>query len=82
MEPIYDPVRLRQPKLREFAFQAAWIATVAETVNDLEDLLGDLPPKRATPPGLHHALALGLRLHGGGPDVGPGVSRCGRVGAA
>ena len=44
MEPIYDPVRLRQPKLREFAFQAAWIATVAETVADLDNLLVDLPP--------------------------------------
>jgi len=44
MEPIYDPVRLRQSKLREFALQAAWIATVAETVSDLADLLVDLPP--------------------------------------
>src|SRR5215213_7799638 len=43
MEPIYDPVRLRQSKLREFALQAAWIATVAETVADLADLLVDLP---------------------------------------
>jgi hypothetical protein len=41
---IYDPVRLGLPKLRVFAFQAAWIATLAETVDDLDDLLVDLPP--------------------------------------
>jgi hypothetical protein len=41
---IYDPVRLRQPKLREFAFQAAIIATLAAMAHDLEDLLIDLPP--------------------------------------
>jgi hypothetical protein len=44
MELIYDNARLRQPQLREFAFHAACIATVAETVNDLADLLVDLPP--------------------------------------
>ena len=44
MVHIYDPVRIRHPKLREFAYQAAWIATVAEATSDLEDLLGDVPP--------------------------------------
>jgi hypothetical protein len=44
MVHIYDPVRIRHPKLREFAFQAAWIATVAEAASDLEDLLADVPP--------------------------------------
>ena len=44
LEPIDDPVHLQQPKLREFAFQAAWIATVAETDADLDNLLVDLPP--------------------------------------
>ena len=46
MEPIDDPVRLRQRTLREFAFQAAWIATVAETVDDLDNLLVDPPQLR------------------------------------
>jgi hypothetical protein len=44
MTRIYDPTRLRPPKLRECAYQAAWIATLAEAANDLEDLLVDVPP--------------------------------------
>ena len=45
MVRIYDPVRITHPRLREFAFQAAWISTVAEAANDLEDLLVDVPPE-------------------------------------
>jgi hypothetical protein len=44
MVHIYDPVRIRHPKLREFAYQAAWIATGAEAASDVEDLLIDVPP--------------------------------------
>jgi len=44
MVRLYDPIRIRHAKLREFAFQAAWIATVAEAASDLEDLLVDMPP--------------------------------------
>jgi hypothetical protein len=29
MGPIDDPAQLTHPRLREFAYQAAWIATVA-----------------------------------------------------
>lgn len=43
MAHIYDPVRISHPKLRECAYQAAWIATVAEAASDLEDLLVDVP---------------------------------------
>ena len=43
MEPIYDPVRHTHPTLQEFAMIAAGIATLAETVDDLEDLLIELP---------------------------------------
>ena len=44
MVRIYDPARIRHPRLREFAYQAAWIATVTEAASDLEDLLVDVPP--------------------------------------
>ena len=44
MVRIYDPVRITNKKLREFAYQAAWIATVAESAGDVEDLLVDVPP--------------------------------------
>ena len=44
MVRIYDPARITHPRLREFAYQAAWIATVAESASDLEDLLVDVPP--------------------------------------
>src|ERR671916_592911 len=50
MVRIYDPVRITHPKLREFAYQAAWISTVAETANDLEDLLVDVPPEERVLP--------------------------------
>jgi hypothetical protein len=43
MEPIYEPGGLTHPKLQEFALIAAWIATLAETIDDLEDLLIALP---------------------------------------
>ena len=43
MEPIYEPGGLTHPKLQEFAMIAAWIDTLAETVDDLEDLLIELP---------------------------------------
>ena len=45
MVRLYDPIRIRHVKLREFAYQAAWIATVAEAASDLEDLLADMPPE-------------------------------------
>ena len=43
MEPIYEPGGLTHPKLQEFALIAAGIATLAETIDDLEDLLIALP---------------------------------------
>jgi hypothetical protein len=50
MVRLYDPVRITHPRLREFAYQAAWIATVAEAASDLEDLLVDVPPEERTLP--------------------------------
>jgi hypothetical protein len=50
MVRLYDPVRITHPRLREFAYQAAWIATVAESASDLEDLLVDVPPEERTLP--------------------------------
>ena len=50
MEPIYDPVRITHSRLREFAYQAAWIATVTEASSDLEDLLVDVPPEERVLP--------------------------------
>jgi hypothetical protein len=50
MVRIHDPVRITHPRLREFAYQAAWIATVAESASDLEDLLVDVPPEERTLP--------------------------------
>jgi hypothetical protein len=50
MVRLYDPVRITHPRLREFAYQAAWIATVAESASDLEDLLLDVPPEERTLP--------------------------------
>jgi hypothetical protein len=41
--PIYDSAQLTHPQLREFAVQAAWISSVAEFSNDVEDLLSDVP---------------------------------------
>jgi hypothetical protein len=43
MAPIYEPAQLTDPKLKEFAVIAAWIDTLAETIDDLEDLLIELP---------------------------------------
>jgi hypothetical protein len=43
MGRIYDLAQLKPAMLRECAYQAARIATVAEAVSDLEDLLGDVP---------------------------------------
>ena len=45
MTRIYDPAGLRHPTLRECAYHAAWIATVTEAANDVEDLLVDVPPQ-------------------------------------
>ena len=45
MTRLYDPADLRHPQLRECAYQAAWIATVAEAANELEDFLLDVPPE-------------------------------------
>ena len=50
MGRIYDPVQLPHSRLREFAYQAAWIATVAEAAGDLEDLLVDVPPEERVLP--------------------------------
>ncbi|MDF3043083.1 MAG: hypothetical protein K0Q71_5789 [Thermomicrobiales bacterium] len=43
MEPIYEPGGLTHPTLPECALSAAGIATRAETIDDLEDLLIELP---------------------------------------
>ena len=43
MVRIYDPVQLTHPRLREFAFEVAWISVVTESANDLEDLNVDVP---------------------------------------
>jgi hypothetical protein len=53
MEPIYEPDGLTDPKLREFAVIAAWIATLAETVDELEDLLIELPREEPLMPDFH-----------------------------
>jgi hypothetical protein len=50
MVRIYDPAQLRHPRLREFAVVAAYISTLAESVNDLEDLLVDVPPEERVLP--------------------------------
>ena len=47
---IYDPAQLTLPKLQEFAVVAAWIATLAESAGDLEDLLIDVPPEERVLP--------------------------------
>jgi hypothetical protein len=47
---IHDPAQLTHPKLREFAVVAAWIATLAEAANDLEDLVVDVPPEERVLP--------------------------------
>jgi hypothetical protein len=50
MGPIYDPAQLTHPKLREFAVVAAYISTLAESANELEDLLIDVPPEERVMP--------------------------------
>src|SRR5687768_8453146 len=50
MDRIEDPVQLTHPKFREFAYQAAWIATPAESANELADLLSDVPPEERVLP--------------------------------
>jgi hypothetical protein len=50
MTRIYDPADLRHPQLRDCAYQAAWIATVTEAANDVEDLLVDVPPEERVLP--------------------------------
>ena len=50
MTHIYDPAQLRHPTLRECAYQAAWIGTVTEAANDVEDLLIDVPPQERVLP--------------------------------
>jgi hypothetical protein len=47
---IYDPVQLKPARLRDCAYQAAWISTLAESANDLEDLLSDVLPKERVGP--------------------------------
>ena len=51
MPRIYDPAQLTHPRLREYAV-AAWISTLAESANDLEDLLVDVPPEERVLPDL------------------------------
>ena len=53
MEPISEPGGLTHPKLQEFAMIAAWIATLAETIDDLEDLLIELPREEPLMPDFH-----------------------------
>jgi hypothetical protein len=48
--PIYDSAQLTHPRLREFAIQAAWISSVAEFSNDVEDLLSDVPSEEQVLP--------------------------------
>jgi hypothetical protein len=43
-------VQLKHPVLRECVYQAAWIAAVAEAADDLECLLGDVPPEERIVP--------------------------------
>ena len=43
MERIAAPVRIKIPQLREFASQAAWIATATEAADDLAELLDEVP---------------------------------------
>jgi hypothetical protein len=50
MDPIFDPAQLSHLRLKEFAVVAAWIATLVESANDLEDLLVDVPPTSASGP--------------------------------
>ena len=50
MARIYDPAQLSHPRVREFAAGAAWIATLDEAANDLEDLLVDVPPEERVLP--------------------------------
>ena len=50
MDPIIDPVRIKPAKLREFAYQAAWIATATEAANDLEELVEEVPAEGPTLP--------------------------------
>ena len=45
MVRIDDSAQLTHPRLCEFAVVAAWISTVAQAANDLEDLLTDVPPE-------------------------------------
>lgn len=45
MVRIYDPIQLTQPRLQEFAAMAAWISVLAETAQELEDLLAGVPPE-------------------------------------
>jgi hypothetical protein len=45
MVRLYDPAQLTHSKLKEFAVVAAWIATLVESANDLEDLLMDVTPE-------------------------------------
>jgi hypothetical protein len=50
MVRIYDPAQLSHPRLRDLAVVAAWISTLAEAVNDLEDLLVDVSPEERVLP--------------------------------
>ena len=48
---ISDPAHLTHPRLRVFAVVRAWIATIADSANDLENLLIDVPPEDRVIPG-------------------------------
>jgi hypothetical protein len=50
MVRISDPAQLSHPRLRELAVVAAWISTLAESADDLEDLLIDVPPEERVLP--------------------------------
>jgi hypothetical protein len=53
MAPIYEPAQLTDPTLKEYAVIAAWIDTLAETIDDLEDLLIELPRQEPLMPDFH-----------------------------
>jgi hypothetical protein len=60
---IDDPVQLTHPKLREFAYQAAWIATVAEdgypSMTSLRESSGARPLPSGGVPGPHRGIVRG-----------------------
>ncbi len=50
MVRISDPMQIQHPVLRHFAFQAAFLAKLAEAIEELEDLCDDLPAEERYDP--------------------------------